>query len=129
MTLDYKLSYKRLVMEDIVTNALSHLLPYIVTTARNESDGSTARQCDTGRALFGSESGGYGDDCCPPVVDPYTWLALIGAIALATYFLRVAIVVKFGRRKRREVGHVTLSSVVITGRGTCSSHFLVVFAC
>ena len=30
----------------------------------------------------------YGSECCPLVVDPYTWLALIGGIALATFFLR-----------------------------------------
>lgn len=41
--------------------------------------------------LFGSASDGYGQ-CCPPVFDPYTLLALIGGIALATYFLRLVIV-------------------------------------
>ena len=41
--------------------------------------------------LFGSSSDGYGQ-CCPPVFDPYTLLALIGGIALATYFLRLVIV-------------------------------------
>ena len=30
----------------------------------------------------------YGSDCCPLVVDPYTWLALIAGIALAAFFLR-----------------------------------------
>ena len=30
-----------------------------------------------GRQLVAAASSGYGDDCCPPVVDPYTWLALI----------------------------------------------------
>ena len=58
-----------------------------------------------GRALIdltGSNSSGYGDKCCPPVVDPYTWLALIGGIALATFFLQMAIVnnIPPGRRKR-----------------------------
>ena len=43
------------------------------------------------RSLFGSESDGYGQ-CCPPVFDPYTLLALIGGIALATYFLRLVII-------------------------------------
>ena len=41
--------------------------------------------------LFGSSSDGYGH-CCPPVFDPYTLIALIGGIALATYFLRLVIV-------------------------------------
>ena len=41
--------------------------------------------------LFGSSSDGYGQ-CCPPVFDPYTLVALLGGIALATYFLRLVIV-------------------------------------
>ena len=43
------------------------------------------------RQLLGSASDGYGH-CCPPVFDPYTLVALIGGIALATYFLRIVIV-------------------------------------
>ena len=44
----------------------------------------------TGVELYGAASGGY-DGCCPPVVDPYTLLALLVGIALATYFLNVLI--------------------------------------
>ena len=58
---------------------------------------------DTSRTIQfsgGSHSSGYGDKCCPPVVDPYTWLALIGGIALATFFLQQAIVMNIGRKKR-----------------------------
>ena len=44
----------------------------------------------TGVELYGAASGGH-DGCCPPVVDPYTLLALIVGIALATYFLNVLI--------------------------------------
>ena len=43
------------------------------------------------RQLLGAASDGYGH-CCPPVFDPYTLVALIGGIALATYFLRIVIV-------------------------------------
>ena len=32
------------------------------------------------------------DQCCPPVFDPYTLVALLGGIALATYFLRIVII-------------------------------------
>ena len=42
--------------------------------------------------MFGAASSGYGSKCCPLAVDPYsvcyTWIALIGGIALATFFLR-----------------------------------------
>ena len=41
--------------------------------------------------LFASSSDGYGH-CCPPVFDPYTLVALLGGIALATYFLRIVII-------------------------------------
>ena len=44
--------------------------------------------------LYAAASGGHGHGgCCPPVVDPYTLLALLSGIALATYFLRVLITV------------------------------------
>ena len=54
----------------------------------------------TARSLSASYSSGYGE-CCPPVVDPYTWLALIGGIALATFFLQMAIVNIIGRKRKR----------------------------
>ena len=41
--------------------------------------------------LVGSSSDDYGH-CCPPVFDPYTLVALLGGIALATYFLRIVII-------------------------------------
>ena len=48
-------------------------------------------------SLFGSASDGYGH-CCPPVFDPYTLVALLGGVALATYFLRLVIINQnFGR--------------------------------
>ena len=48
--------------------------------------------------MFAAASGGGGYHCCPAVFDPYTLVALIGGVALATYFLRVVIVTTtFGR--------------------------------
>ena len=41
----------------------------------------------TGSDYYGS----YGE-CCPPVVDPYTYLALLAGIALVTWFLQMTIV-------------------------------------
>ena len=40
----------------------------------------------------GSDLYGYDGDCCPPVVDPYTYLALLTGIALVTWFLQMTIV-------------------------------------
>ena len=42
--------------------------------------------------LVGAFSSG-GGDCCPPVVDPLTFLALLGFIAAATYFLQRKIII------------------------------------
>ena len=40
----------------------------------------------------GSDLYGANGECCPPVVDPYTFLALIAGISLATWFLQMVIV-------------------------------------
>ena len=53
---------------------------------------------------FPLASSGYGETCCPPVVDPYTWLALISGIALATYFLRITITTTLKKRRRKKRG-------------------------
>ena len=42
-------------------------------------------------SLFASSSNDYGH-CCPPVFDPFTLVALLGGVALATYFLRLVII-------------------------------------
>ena len=49
---------------------------------------SSGGPVDAGRALFDSCQGGYGDMCCPLVVDTLSWIALLAGIALATFFLR-----------------------------------------
>ncbi len=55
-------------------------------------------------------SSGSGD-CCPPVVDPKTWLVLVGFIALATYFLRIEVTMSMlmmaRKRKRRSFTHIS----------------------
>ena len=53
----------------------------------------------TGRDLISSASSGYGH-CCPAVFDPYTLVALVGGIALVTYFLRVVIITTVFAGKR-----------------------------
>ena len=56
-------------------------------------------------------------ECCPPVVDPYTLIALLAGIALAAYFLRLALVKKKGRRKRDITGEQQqLLLTLVTGR-------------
>ena len=59
--------------------------------------GSESEFLGSGRQILGSHSG-YGHGCCPLVFNPSTLLALLAGIALATYFLRLVIVVEnFGR--------------------------------
>ena len=51
---------------------------------------------------YGSESSsGYGSDCCPPVVDPLTFTALLGFIGAATYFLQFTITMLLAKRRRK----------------------------
>ncbi len=81
----------------------------------------------SGERLQGAAGRKYGSYCCPPVVDPSTLLALLGGIALATYLLRLALVVKVdmgnmgmggGGRRSRELG---LSDVRLhVDRGICT---------
>jgi len=70
-----------------------------------------------GPRLFGAASSGYGD-CCPPVVDVYALVALLAGIALAAYFLRLALIKKGPGRRRREVGMTNISHHVIEGSHT-----------
>ena len=92
------------------------------TIMESLADGGKEDAEGAGRAfdLAGAASGG-GGTCCPSTVDPYAWLALIGGIAMATYFLRVAIVVKMptGRKKRdvrEEIEDPKLDAVYFKGR-------------
>ena len=57
--------------------------------------------------------GGYGDhgsyssgggDCCPLVVDPLTYAALLAFLALATYFFNVLIAMSMLMKKRKKRG-------------------------
>lgn len=53
---------------------------------------------------YGAHSG-YGGNCCDLVVDPLTFIALVGFIALATYFLQQFIemsMLEMMRRKKRK---------------------------
>ena len=54
-----------------------------------------------GHSSGGYSHGGYFDDCCPPVVDNLTFIALMSFLALGTYFLRIRITMDLGRRKKR----------------------------
>jgi len=69
----------------------------------NSSETQEARSISLNNpGLYAAASSGY-DGCCPPVVDPYTLLALLVGIALATYFLNVLIAVTmFGGKKRKK---------------------------
>ena len=73
-----------------------------ISEGRHLSDMSIILQKQS-PGLAGSFSDQYGE-CCPPVLDPYTLLALLGGIALATFFLQQVITMTMfvppGRKKR-----------------------------
>jgi hypothetical protein len=49
--------------------------------------------------LAGAASGD--GDCCAHVVSPYVFLATLVGLAIATYFLRQAITMNLGRKRRK----------------------------
>ena len=46
----------------------------------------------------------YDDECCPPVIDPFTLFAILGLIAGGAAALAGLFGQLFGRRKRRSLG-------------------------
>lgn len=50
----------------------------------------------------GHGGGGYKLQCCPLVVDPLTFTALLGAIAAGTFFLNMLITMNIMMRRRRK---------------------------
>lgn len=58
-----------------------------------------------------SGGGGGGLECCPLVVDPLTFFALIGFIGAATAFLNTVITMNIMMRKRRSI-RVPITKVI-----------------
>ena len=50
--------------------------------------------------LVAAASGGD-FECCQPVVDSNTWIAVIGGMAVVAFFLRNTIITVLGRKRRR----------------------------
>ena len=83
------------------------------------------------KTYSGGHSGGYGGDhhgafsgsgCCPGVVDPLTMLALVGGIALATYFFEIQIrnsMLMMARKKRRKRELNLNETIDIFNEGKC----------
>ena len=76
---------------------------------------------DPGYSHSGSYSSGYGDDCCPLVVDPLTYSALLGFIALATYFFErlIAMSMLMKKRRKREI-----NIIIEKGKQSKKSYFI-----
>ena len=71
---------------------------YVLPNRRNSGDLLQAES-------YGSYSSSYG--CCDTGVDPATLLALIAGIALATYFLRLQIIILMrGKRSTNDIMEV-----------------------
>ena len=64
---------------------------------------------------FGASSH-YGSDCCPPVVDSLTYIALLGFIGAATYFLQFTITMLLMRRRKRSLKSEHLFDFLNSGR-------------
>ena len=72
--------------------------------------------------LAGSFSDQYGE-CCPPVLDPSTLVALLAGIALATFFLRQVIIMTtfVPPRKKRSEGTMGMMMTL------CGTRILMLF--
>ena len=66
---------------------------------------------ESARSMFAASSDYYYNDCCPPVVDPYAWIALLGGTALVTWFLQMVIVNTMFSRKRRSIEETKKRSI------------------
>ena len=68
-----------------------------------------------GDQSFGASSH-YGSDCCPPVVDSLTYIALLGFIGAATYFLQFTITMLLMMRRKRSLKSEHLFDFLNSGR-------------
>ena len=75
--------------------------------------------------LAGAASGD--GDCCAHVVSPYVFLATLAGLAIATYFIRQAITMKLGKRRRRSLIGTDLltrtSNLIIAGKSLLARAF------
>ena len=74
------------------------------------------RRKKTPSDLAGAASGG--GECCAHVVSPLVFLATFAGLAIATFFLRMAITKKLGKRRRRrsEVMYSKGLMYILTGK-------------
>ena len=79
-------------LDQIVSELYQNFLSKKATCESNQSLSKLRSKRAIGDQSFGASSG-YGSDCCPPVVDPLTFIALLGFIAAATYFLQRKIII------------------------------------
>ena len=70
--------------------------------------------------LAGAASGG-GGECCAHVVSPLVFLATLAGLAIATFFLRMAITMNLRRKRRRRSVMKSSKSLmyILTGMGKC----------
>ena len=91
-------------LDQIVSELYQNFLSKKATCESNQSLSKWRSKRAINDQSFGASSG-YGSDCCPPVVDPLTFMALLAFIAAATYFLQFSItmLLMMGRRKKRSL--------------------------
>ena len=89
-------------MSSLLRSKLTDLVPNSDTYGHSSGYGHSS----SGYGHSGSYSSGY-DDCCPPVVDPLTYIALLSFLAAAVYLLNEQIAMSnLMVRRKREVKNV-----------------------
>ena len=76
------------------------LQSYIFTNSTPIPKGSNSAKNNRKSDLVAAASGG--GDCCPHVVDPLFYGAILAGIAAAVYFINIEITMNLRRRKRRK---------------------------
>ncbi len=74
------------------------------------------RRKKPGSDLAGASSGG-GEPCCAHVVSPLVFFAILAGLAIVTYFLRQAITMNLGRKRRKRSSFSAANLLfVLTGK-------------
>ena len=95
-------------VDQIIIESYQNFLSKKSTCEDNQKSLKWRLKRGIGDQSFGASSH-YGSDCCPPVVDSLTYIALLGFIGAATYFLQFTITMNSMAERKRSLKSEHLS--------------------
>ena len=87
-------------LDQIITDSYHNFLSKKSECEINQNLSKWRSKRGIGEQSF-SASRSHGSDCCPAVVDSLTFIALLGFIGAATYFLQFTITMNLMRKRRK----------------------------